>query len=138
MLGIKRIDHVSVATGDLEDRVRFYKELFAMQEVERFDMSADGFKGATLSIPGSPTRWEVLTPVGEDSFLHTFLAGRGPGVHHVTFQVEDAAKAADALRAHGIEPLNERTVHGWHEMFIHPKDSGGVLIQLYEIVGETT
>ena len=136
MLGIKRIDHVSVATGDLEGRVRFYKELFAMEMDERFASPADGFKGATLRVPGSDARWELLAPEGEGSFVQRFLDERGPGLHHVTFEVEDATKASAVLREYGIEPFNERTEHGWHQMFIHPRDTGGVLVQLYEVVGE--
>ncbi len=136
MLGIKRIDHVSVVTGDLSDRIQFYKDLFAMEVVDRFETPEGGFKGVAMSIPGSPTRWEILEPLGDDSFLRQFLAGRGPGMHHVTYEVEDADKAAAALRAYGIEPFNEQTSHGWHQMFLHPKDTGGVLIQLYEVVPE--
>lgn len=56
----------------------------------------------------------------------------GPGLHHVTFEVEDADKAAEAIRDYGIEPMGGvRRSHGWAETFIHPKDSGGVLFQFY-------
>ena len=135
MLGIKRIDHISVATGDLEGRVQFYKDLFAMEVAESFESPENGFKGVAMSIPGCPTHWEILEPLGEGSFLHRFLATRGQGLHHATFEVEDAAKAAAALRAYGIEPFNEGTVGSWRQMFLHPRDTGGVLIQLYEQIG---
>ena len=135
MLGIKRIDHVSVVNGDLEDRVRFYTELFGMEVNERFESPEAGFKGAALKIPGSATQWEILEPLGDESFLHRFLAERGAGMHHATFEVEDAVKAAAALRAYGIEPFGESTAGDWKQLFIHPRDSGGVLIQLYEVVG---
>ena len=134
MLGIKRIDHVSVVNGDLEDRVRFYTELFGMEVDERFDAPDAGFKGVALKIPGSPTQWEILEPLGEDSFLHRFLADRGAGMHHVTFEVEDITKAAAALRAYGVEPFGESVAGEWKQLFLHPRDTGGVLIQLYEVV----
>lgn len=137
MLGIKRIDHFAVATDDLEAQVRFYTQLFEMQIKGRFRSPDDGFDGVQLRIPGSETLLEVLTPSGEQTFLQRFLAERGPGMHHVTYEVEDAHRAAAELRAQGIEPFGERTAHGWHEMFIHPRDAGGVLIQLYEVVDQT-
>ena len=132
MLGIKRIDHVSVVHSDLEGRVRFYRDLFGMEVVEKFETPDGGFKGVALSIPGSPTQWEILEPLGDDSFLHRFLAERGSGMHHATFEVEDIAKAAANLRAYGVEPFGESTAGDWKQLFIHPRDSGGVLIQLYE------
>ncbi len=134
MLGIKRIDHVSVVNSDLEGRIKFYTDLFGMKVAERFESPDAGFKGAALSIPGSPSQWEILEPLGGDSFLHRFLADRGPGMHHATFEVEDIAKAAAALRAYGVEPFGESTAGEWKQLFIHPRDTGGVLIQLYELV----
>jgi len=134
MLGIKRIDHVSVVNGDLEGRIKFYSDLFGMEVAERFETTDGGFKGVALKIPGSPTQWEILEPFGDDSFLHRFLAERGPGMHHATFEVEDVDKAAAALRAYGVEPFGEGTAGDWKQLFIHPRDSGGVLIQLYEKV----
>ena len=121
MLGIKRIDHVSVVHSDLEGRVRFYQDLVGMEVAERFESPAAGFKGVAMSIPGSPTQWEIR-----------FLAERGPGMHHATFEVEDIEKAAAALRSNGIEPFGEGIANDWKQLFIHPRDSGGVLIQLYE------
>jgi methylmalonyl-CoA/ethylmalonyl-CoA epimerase len=132
MLGIKRIDHVSVVHSDIEDRITFYRDLFGMEVVERFETESGAFKGVAMSIPGSPTQWEILEPFGDGSFLHRFLAERGPGMHHATFEVEDIAKAADALRSRGIEPFGEGIQNDWKQLFIHPRDSGGVLIQLYE------
>jgi methylmalonyl-CoA/ethylmalonyl-CoA epimerase len=134
MLGIKRIDHVSVVNGDLEGRIRFYRDLFGMEVAERFETTEGGFKGAALTIPGSPTQWEILEPLGADSFLHRFLADRGAGMHHATFEVEDIAKAAAALRAYGVEPFGESTAGNWKQLFLHPRDTGGVLIQLYELL----
>jgi methylmalonyl-CoA/ethylmalonyl-CoA epimerase len=136
MLGIKRIDHVSVVHSDLEGRIAFYRDLFGMEVAERFETTDGGFRGAALRIPGSPSQWEILEPLGEDSFLHKFLADRGPGMHHATFEVEDITKAAAALRAYGVEPFGESTAGTWKQLFLHPRDTGGVLIQLYELVKE--
>lgn len=132
MLGIKRIDHVSVVHSDLAGRIKFYEDLFGMEVEERFETEAGAFKGVAMSIPGSPTHWEILEPFGDDSFLHRFLSERGPGMHHATFEVEDIEVAAKALRDYGVEPFGEGVANDWKQLFIHPRDTGGVLIQLFE------
>lgn len=132
MLGIKRIDHIAIAAESLQERVAFYKALFGMQDGHRFDVPEAGYNGVALKIPGSDTEWEILEPAGEDSFVRRFLDERGPGLHHVTFQVESVERAAAALRSQGIEPFGLRLAGRTKELFIHPRDAGGVLIQLYE------
>lgn len=84
-----------------------------------------------LRVPGSSVRLEVLSPAGEGGFLERFLERGGSALHHLTFEVEDIERAAEALRGRGIEPFRRRTGPGWQKLFIHPRDSGGVLIQLY-------
>ena len=134
MLGIKRIDHVSMATADLQGQERFFRELFDMETVERFSNPREGFAGVALRIPGSETRLEILEPSGDASFLERFVESGGPSLHHLTFEVEDIERAKNALAQRGIEPFGVTTSHGWHQLFIHPRDTGGVLIQLYQLV----
>jgi methylmalonyl-CoA/ethylmalonyl-CoA epimerase len=132
-LGIKRIDHVAMAAPSLPERVRFFEELFGMKAGAVYDNPHDGYKGVELSIPGSDAKLEILEPSGERSFVSRFLEGRGSMYHHVTFEVHDIIKAAQALRERGIEPFGMRLENAWNkELFIHPRDTGGVLIQLYE------
>jgi methylmalonyl-CoA/ethylmalonyl-CoA epimerase len=83
-------------------------------------------------VPGSNTQWELLEPSGEDSFLVKFLKDRGPGLHHVTFEVESVERATAALKEQGMEPFGGRNYEKYKEVYIHPRDSGGVLFQLYE------
>ena len=133
MLPIKRIDHVAIAAESIDERVRFLSELFGMKPGARYDNPQDGYNGVELSIPGSDTKWEVIEPAGENSFVTRFLGQRGPGLHHVTFEVTDIEAAAKVLRERGIEPVGMRVEGAWNkELFIHPRDTGGVLIQLYQ------
>ena len=133
MLPIKRIDHVAIAAESIDERVRFLSELFGMKPGPRYDNPQDGYNGVELSIPGSDTKWEVIEPAGENSFVRRFLGQRGPGLHHVTFEVTDIEAAAKVLRERGIEPVGMRVEGAWNkELFIHPRDTGGVLIQLYQ------
>lgn len=132
-LAITKLDHVAVAVSKIDEHLPIYTQLFGMEVVGRFRSEEERYAGVTLDVPGSNAQWEVVQPTSDDSFLARFLRERGPGLHHVTFQVEDVEKAAEILRARGIEPFGGvRVGSTWKELFIHPRDSGGVLIQLYE------
>ena len=132
MLGIKRIDHICMVVPKLDDRLPMLTELFGMKLLGRWSNPAAGYNGATLDIPGGGTQWELLEPCDESSFLVRFLSERGPGFHHVTFEVESVAKATSALKEYGYQPFGGREHGPYKEVFVHPKDSGGVLLQLYE------
>ncbi len=135
-MGIKRLDHVCWAVWKVEDVLPLLTKLMGMQVVARYQDQEQGYAGVVLSVPGGNADFEVLEPLGEDSFLVRFLRERGPGLHHVTFIVEDTERAAEAIRAFGIEPWGGvRRRDGWAETFIHPRDSGGVLFQFYTEAG---
>ena len=131
-IGIKRLDHVCWAVRKLEDALPLLTELMGMRETGRWENEEQGFRGVSLELPGGTAHFELLEPLGEDSYLHRFLKERGPGLHHVTFEVSDIDSAAQAVRDYGIEPFRGvQRGHGWAETYIHPKDSGGVLFQFY-------
>jgi methylmalonyl-CoA/ethylmalonyl-CoA epimerase len=132
VLGIKRTDHVCMAVWKLEERLPMFTELFGMRVVGRFQNPESGYNGVTLDVPGGGAQWELLEPSDEDSFLARFLRERGPGLHHVTFQVESVEKATKALEEYGYEPFGLRIEEGYGEVYLHPRDTGGVLFQLYE------
>jgi catechol 2,3-dioxygenase-like lactoylglutathione lyase family enzyme len=78
-------------------------------------------------------RLEILEPLGEDGFLHRFLAARGPGVHHVTFKVPSLAQACERAVAHGYRIVGyDDSDPDWAEAFLHPKEALGVVVQLAE------
>ena len=133
-LGWKRFDHICFAVHDAEQAVRFYQKLFGLQEDRWVTSAAEGFRGATLNMPDAQGQFEVLEPYGDASFLHEFLAKRGPGVHHITVEVEDIEQAVAYLREEmGIKPFRGIWSDGeWRQTFIHPRDAGGVLYQLFE------
>jgi methylmalonyl-CoA/ethylmalonyl-CoA epimerase len=92
-----------------------------------------GFRGAQWELAGGG-RVEAIEPEGPDGgFLHRFLDARGPGVHHVTFKVRDIHHAAAAARAAGYDVVGFMDVlESWKEMFLHPKQAQGVVVQLAE------
>jgi methylmalonyl-CoA/ethylmalonyl-CoA epimerase len=126
------MDHICMVVSRLDDRVPMLTELFGMKEVSRWQNPAAGYNGVTLDVPGGTTQWELLEPSGDDSFLVKFLNERGPGLHHVTFEVESVSEATKALEQYGLKPFGGRDYKGYKEVFVHPASSGGVLFQLYE------
>jgi len=132
-IGIKRLDHVCWAVRKLDDALPLLTELMGMRVVERWHDEEKGYRGVSLEVPGDGTgHFELMEPLGENSYLHRFLAQRGPGLHHVTFEVKDIDEAAQAIRDYGVEPyMGVQRSPGWAETYIHPKDSGGVLFQFY-------
>lgn len=133
MLPIKRIDHVAMATPNAAKRAKFFEDLFGMRVIARYDQPRDGYTGVEMSIPGSTSTFELLEPAGDASFVAKFLAQKGSMLHHVTFEVTDIREAARVLREYGIEPFGYREDAEWaRELFIHPRDTGGVLIQLFQ------
>jgi methylmalonyl-CoA/ethylmalonyl-CoA epimerase len=131
-LGIKRMDHVCMVVPKLDERLPMLTQLFGMRVAGRFDNPSAGYNGVTLDVPGGGAQWELLEPSGDDSFLVRFLSERGPGLHHVTFEVESVERATKALRDFGYEPFGGRNYEAYKEVYVHPRDSGGVLFQLYE------
>ncbi|MCS7002980.1 MAG: VOC family protein [Dehalococcoidia bacterium] len=130
----RRVDHVSMAVPDLDQTLEFFHRLFDVQpdRVKRF--KTDDFDGAIFRVGES--KWELLAPSGPESFLARFLATRGAGFHHVTVHVESLEETTRLLTERGIPWFEQTTPEGIREVFIHPKNAYGVLIQLLDRVWE--
>jgi methylmalonyl-CoA/ethylmalonyl-CoA epimerase len=135
-LGIVLLDHICQAFSDRDELARWYADLAGFVQVWRTPIDElPDMADLVLNIPGSSTCWEVIMPRGEDSFIDRFLAKNGPAVHHVTFQVADWDAALAACDHHEIPTFDEETGvkdgAAWKHRFIHPKYTGGVLVQLF-------
>jgi methylmalonyl-CoA/ethylmalonyl-CoA epimerase len=131
-MGIRRLDHVCWAVRHVEDVLPLLTDLMGMTVEGRFENPEVGFRGVGLRVPGGTGHFELLEPYDESSYLHRFLHDKGPGLHHVTFEVEDIDRTAAAIKDFRIEPLGGlQRSHGCAETYIHPKDSGDVLFQFY-------
>src|SRR3990172_3037800 len=97
-MGIKRLDHVCWVVRRLEDALPLLTELMGMTVEGRFENPQAGYRGVGLRVPGGTGHFELLEPLDKNSFLHRFLDERGPGLHHVTFEVEDIDRAAEAVQ----------------------------------------
>ena len=129
---ISRIDHVSIAVKDREKAEKFFTELCGL--VPGVFAEDDNMKYRwQIYSAGDLSRLEIMNPTGEGSFLDNFLVNKEGGVHHLDFEVPDIYAAKDTLEEMGV-PYFGFNDYGdiWKELFIHPRDAFGVLIQLAE------
>jgi methylmalonyl-CoA epimerase len=133
VVDLVRVDHVSMATRDIAWQQEWQARVFGFETEASWEEEEAGYKGAVMTIPGSLLKFEMMEPTRPDSFVQGFIDKRQPGLHHVCCEVADVEKAAAALRAEGIEPFGGIIEDGWRKhTFLHPRDSGGVLFQLFE------
>ena len=126
---MKRIDHVGVAVEDLEAARRIWDELLG-QEPECGEVETQKVSAALY-----PCGIELIAPTAPESPISKFLAGRGPGIHHVTIEVGDIEKELARLARNGVRLINETPVPGaggCRVAFVHPSAAGGVLVELKE------
>ena len=124
------VHHVGIAVDDLDAAIAVYQALFGATVEHRERVEDQGVEAASLHVGGS--RLELLRPLGPDTAVGRFLAKRGPGMHHVAFEVEDVAAELDLLRAGGAQLIDDaprRGLFGLQVAFVHPEATGGVLAE---------
>ncbi len=133
---IGKLNHVGVATPSIADSVKMYREMLGATDFsETFSMPEQGVWVCFVNLPNSQI--ELIEPIDEASPITTFLA-KNPkgGQHHVCFEVPDIEAARDDIAAKGATVLNGGKprigAHGVPVIFVHPKDMGGVLVELME------
>jgi methylmalonyl-CoA/ethylmalonyl-CoA epimerase len=132
------VDHVGVAVPDLDAAIAFYRDTFGLVPVHEETNEEQGVREVMLAAPAATagaTQVQLLAPLSDDSPIARFLDRRGPGVQQVAYRVADVAAASKALRDKGLHLLYDeprRGTAGSRVNFIHPKDTGGVLVELVE------
>jgi methylmalonyl-CoA/ethylmalonyl-CoA epimerase len=131
-----RIDHVGIAVADLDEALAFYAETFGLRCVHQEANEEQGVREAMLAVgDGTGPRLQLLAPLRPDSAIATFLDRNGPGLQQLAYTVADVAATSAALRARGLRVLYDeprRGTAGSRINFIHPKDAGGVLVELVQ------
>jgi methylmalonyl-CoA epimerase len=128
-----RIDHVGVAVEDLDAGIALYDQTYGMTLVHRETVTEQGVEAVLLDV--GENHVELLRPLADDTPVGKFLAKRGPGLHHVAYQVTDIEAALSSLRDAGVRLLDEtpRTgIRNSRVAFLHPKSSGGVLTEIVQ------
>ena len=128
-----RIDHVGIAVPDLDEAIAFYKRAFGLEVVHEEVNEEQGVREAMLAIGDSYL--QLLAPLTPDSTIGKFLDRSGPGIQQMAFAVDDVEAAAADLRAAGVRVLYDQAKVGTGGSlvnFCHPKDCGGVLVELVQ------
>jgi methylmalonyl-CoA/ethylmalonyl-CoA epimerase len=134
-----RLNHVGVATPDIEAGIAFWREVMGATVIgEPFDMPKQGVRVCFVDTPNGGTQIELLSPLGEGSPIAAFLE-RNPlgGQHHLAFEVPDIEAARGELEAMGKRVIGPTRIgaHGTPVFFVHPKDMAGVLTEIMEAPG---
>jgi methylmalonyl-CoA epimerase len=132
-VGALAIHHVGVAVEDLDRSIETYGRFFGASLEHRAAVPDQGVEAASLRVGDS--RIELLLALGPDTPVGRFVAGRGPGMHHVAFAVADLAGELARLRADGAELIDEEPrqgLFGLQVAFVHPQATGGVLAELVD------
>jgi methylmalonyl-CoA/ethylmalonyl-CoA epimerase len=131
---IGKLNHVGVATPSIDESVAMYRDLLGATSItDKWVMPEQGVWVCFVNLPNSQI--ELIEPYGDKSPITAFLE-KNPkgGQHHVCFEVEDIYQARDAMKAKGATVLGEPRIgaHGTPVIFVHPKNMGGVLVELME------
>ena len=129
------IDHVGIAVADLDEALAFYAENFDLRSVHEEVNEEQGVREAMLRVGDSESSIQLLAPLRPDSPIGKFLDKSGPGIQQMAYRVADIDEVSATLRDRGVRLLYEEPKRGTADSrvnFIHPKDAGGVLVEIVE------
>lgn len=140
------VDHVGLAVPDLDEAIAFHVDVLGHRLAHEETNAEQGVREAMIAVgpadtgggAAEPTMLQLLAPTGPDSTIARFLDRNGPGLQQLAYRVSDLEAASEALRAKGLRLLYDeprRGTAGSRINFIHPKDAGGVLVELVEPAG---
>jgi methylmalonyl-CoA/ethylmalonyl-CoA epimerase len=128
-----RIDHIGVATDDLDGAIALYEGTLGMPVAHRETVESQGVEAVLLDVGEGHV--ELLRPLGEDTPVGKYLAKKGPGLHHVAYAVGDIDEVLGKLKEAGVELIDSEARVGIRESrvaFLHPRSTGGVLTEIVE------
>jgi methylmalonyl-CoA/ethylmalonyl-CoA epimerase len=129
------IDHVGVAVRDLDEAIALYRDTFGMTVLHEETNEEQGVREAMVGVGDSGSCIQLLAPLDASSTIAKFLDRSGPGLQQLAYRVTDVEQVSEVLRARGVRLLYDaprRGTAGSRINFVHPKDAGGVLVELVE------
>jgi methylmalonyl-CoA/ethylmalonyl-CoA epimerase len=129
------IDHVGIAVADLDAAKAFYRDTFGMETVHEETNEEQGVREAMIAVGDSGSCIQLLAPLDETSLITKFLVRHGPGLQQIAYRVTDLEAVSAVLRERGLRLLYDvgrRGTSGSLVNFVHPRDAGGVLVELVE------
>ena len=130
---INKINHIAIAIADIDGALGFWRDALGLDVDHIEDVPSQ--KAVVAFLPCGDSEVELVKPSAEDTGVAKFLAERGGGMHHLCFEVDDIDAMLAQLKTKGVRLINEVTVQllGRKMAFVHPKSTGGVLVELYQI-----
>ena len=132
-MSVKRLDHIAVAVSDLEAALEFYREKLGLDCIEIETVEEQGVRVAKLDVGN--THIELLEPLGPDTPVGRFIEKKGQGLHHICVGVDKIEDGIESLKNSGTRMIDEKPkigAGGAKIAFVHPKSTGGVLLELSE------
>ena len=132
-MGIKKIDHIAIVVSDIDQALTFWRDALGLELTHVEEVAGQAVQVAFL--PTGESEVELVKPTIETSGLAKYLDKHGPGMHHICLEVDDVQSMLDQLKAKGVQLINEQPTvgaGGKKVAFVHPKSTGGVLIELVE------
>jgi methylmalonyl-CoA/ethylmalonyl-CoA epimerase len=129
------IDHVGVAVADLDEAIAFYRDTYGMTLAHEEVNEEQGVREAMMAVGDSGSCIQLLAPLSPESTIAKFLDRSGPGIQQMAYRVEDVDAVSAVLRERGLRLLYPEAKRGTSNSrinFIHPKDAGGILVELVE------
>ena len=129
------IDHVGIAVPDLDEAMAFYRDTYGMKVLHEETNEEQGVREAMVGVGDSGSCIQLLAPLDEQSTIAKFLDRSGPGLQQLAYRVTDVEQVSAVLRERGLRLLYDEPRRGTSDSrinFIHPKDAGGVLVELVE------
>ncbi|MHB0924526.1 MAG: methylmalonyl-CoA epimerase [Bellilinea sp.] len=133
MAHIKKINHVAIAVPDIDSSLTFWRDAMGLK-VDHIE-EVPSQKSTVVFIPVGESEVELVKPTSEDTGVAKFIAEKGGGMHHLCFEVDDIDAMLADLKEKGVRLINETALElpGRKMAFVHPKSTGGVLVELYQI-----
>jgi methylmalonyl-CoA/ethylmalonyl-CoA epimerase len=134
------IDHVGVAVADLDEAIAFYRDTYGMTLAHEEVNEEQGVREAMMAVGDSGSCIQLLAPLSPESTIAKFLDRSGPGIQQMAYRVEDVDAVSAVLRERGMRLLYPEARRGTSDSrinFIHPKDAGGILVELVEPAQDT-
>lgn len=133
MAKITKINHVAIAVPDLDASLTFWRDALGLAVDHVEDVPSQ--KSTVAFIPCGDSEVELVKPTTDDTGVAKFIAERGGGMHHLCFEVDNIDEMLVELKAKGVRLINETALElpGRKMAFVHPKSTGGVLVELYQL-----
>ncbi|HNR46426.1 MAG TPA: methylmalonyl-CoA epimerase [Anaerolineaceae bacterium] len=135
MAKITKINHVAIAVPEVDPALTFWRDAMGLAVDHIEDVPSQ--KATVVFIPVGESEVELVRPTSDDTGVAKFLAERGGGMHHLCFEVDDIDGMLTQLKEKGVRLINETPLDlpGRRMAFVHPKSTGGVLVELYQLTG---